>query len=109
MIETICWVLVVIIIIMGIVIYNLYTQTIKYEQYILDQETQYNQEFSNYLSFFLFFFIFSWFEIESVDKRGAFSSDDEVGFAFKVIRESIEQIKFKLEQIEKDGQKEENK
>jgi hypothetical protein len=38
-------------------------------------------------------------EMKRIDKRGSFSSDDEVGFAFKVVLESIEQIKYQLESI----------
>ena len=30
--------------------------------------------------------------MDGVDKRGSFSSDDEIGFAFKEIQESIEEV-----------------
>ena len=38
-------------------------------------------------------------ELEEIDKRGAFKSDDEVGFIFNTIKETIEQVKFQMESI----------
>lgn len=37
--------------------------------------------------------------MKQVDKRGGFSSDDEIGFAFKAIYESIEQCKAAIDQL----------
>lgn len=41
-------------------------------------------------------------ELNKVDKRGSFSSDDEVGFAFKVIYNSIESCKKAIENLRTD-------
>lgn len=49
--------------------------------------------------FFLRLFTRTLAELEQVDKRGAFASDDEVGFVFNTILESIKQVKFKIEQL----------
>lgn len=38
-------------------------------------------------------------ELNKVDKRGSFSSDDEVGFAFKTIKELIEHCKVEIQRI----------
>lgn len=41
-------------------------------------------------------------ELDRVDKRGSFSSDDEVGFAFKVIQNSIDIVVNELQSIKTD-------
>ena len=56
--------------------------TIKYHKYFLELFTQTYQE------------------LQRIDKRGSFSSDDEVGFAFRVILTAIETVKNKLGVVE---------
>tara|TARA_R110000822_G_scaffold128195_41_gene264026 strand:- start:692 stop:1051 length:360 start_codon:yes stop_codon:yes gene_type:complete len=61
--------------------------------------------------FILGIFTTAYDDMERVDKRGAFSADDEVGFAFRTIMESIQQVKFQLEAMKVDNEentKEEN-
>lgn len=38
-------------------------------------------------------------QMNRVDKNGAYSSDDEVGFAFRVVIDSIEQVKLQIEKL----------
>lgn len=38
-------------------------------------------------------------EMDRVDKRGSFSSDDEVGFAFKIMQQSIDTVIENLKKI----------
>lgn len=49
-------------------------------------------------------------KLERIDKNGSFSSDDEVGFAFKLIKETIFSLKDKLTLLKNtlDGEKENN-
>jgi hypothetical protein len=49
--------------------------------------------------FFLKVFTEALNQMNRVDKNGAYSSDDEVGFAFRVVMESIEQVKLQIEKM----------
>lgn len=40
-------------------------------------------------------------EMKRVDKRGIFSSDDEVGFSFKAILECLQQLDFEISNVDK--------
>ena len=51
--------------------------------------------------FMLKLFTETYANLQRVNKRGAFSSDDEVGFVFKIIVESIKQVKFQIENLVK--------
>lgn len=51
--------------------------------------------------FFMKLFTTTLSDMERIDKLGAFKSDDEVGYIFNTLLESIKQVKFKLEQIKK--------
>lgn len=53
-------------------------------------------EIVNHYEFFYKIFTEAYLEMDRVDVRGSFSSDDEVGFAFKVLLTSIENVKEKL-------------
>ena len=53
----------------------------------------------NVYEFFLKTFTHALNDMQRVDKNGAYSSDDEVGFAFRVIMDSIEQVKLQIEKI----------
>lgn len=44
-------------------------------------------------------------ELDRVDKKGSFSSDDEVGFAFKAIQETIMDVKEKMDYIKRDDRR----
>ncbi len=53
-----------------------------------------------YHRYFLELFTNTYQELQRIDKRGSFSSDDEVGFAFRVILAAIELVKDKLKTVE---------
>lgn len=57
-------------------------EAIKYQRYYLELITQTYQE------------------LQRIDKRGSFSSDDEVGFSFRILFTAIENLKLKLGSIE---------
>lgn len=87
------------------VVYNLYHQSKQLEEFILGvekREKQINEDAEKYYTAFLHLFIEAQSELKRVDKRGAFSSDDEVGFAFKVIKTSIDNVVLKLKEFKED-------
>lgn len=53
-------------------------------------------EIINYHLYFLKLYSEAYSQLERIDQRGSFSSDDEVGFAFKVIIQTIGDVKNKL-------------
>jgi len=57
-------------------------EAIKYQRYYLELITKTYQE------------------LQRIDKRGSFSSDDEVGFSFRVLFTAIENLKEKLRLVE---------
>jgi len=46
-------------------------------------------------------------ELQRIDKRGSFSSDDEVGFSFRILITAIENLKQKLSLVEVETKTEE--
>lgn len=86
---------------LGICIYvisNLLKQVSILESSLQDMSKIEDEALSIY-DFFLRLFTRTLTELEQVDRRGAFASDDEVGFVFNTILESIKQVKFKIEQL----------
>lgn len=53
-------------------------------------------DFDKYYEYLVKLFSETYAELQRIDKRGAFSSDDEVGFAFRVVQLAIEETKEKL-------------
>lgn len=87
----------------GLVIYNLYSQIGQLETHVQklhDDNATNLREFDFFYRLFLRWFTEASVEMDRVDKRGSYSSDDEVGFAFKVMRESINQTKSRLEHLQ---------
>lgn len=80
------------------VISNLYEQITQLERY-LQEATDNEEQLEKYYQYFLQLFARCKVELDKVDKRGAFSSDDEVGFAFKVIQQSIGDVAEKLKNL----------
>lgn len=79
--------------------YNLYTQISQFESELAERSQQIEkteQEVINHYTFFLKIFTEAFSEMQRIDNRGSFSSDDEVGFAFRVILSAIENVKEKL-------------
>ena len=98
-------ILVIIIFLLIWFIYNLNSQVSTLESYISKlnkRELNHYTEVEGYYKIFLDLFTNAYLEMQRVDKRGSFSSDDEVGFAFKVILNSIESVKGALENLRKD-------
>lgn len=69
------------------------------------EEKMYN-EVENYYKVFLALFTEAYSNMQRVDKRGSFSSDDEVGFAFKVLYSAIQEVQTKLESFKKSNDEE---
>lgn len=94
------WMIIIIITLIGVsamIITNLLNQIRQLEKIV--QET--DQTTYNTYTFILKTLTETFAELQRIDKRGAFSSDDEVGFVFRVIVESIEHVKFQLEKLNK--------
>lgn len=101
--------LISVIVVMGLggwfIVSNLLTQIEGLESHIqktAKEGRKSEDEFYKYYIYFLKMFNEAYSEMRRVDKRGAFSSDDEVGFAFKVIYRAIEDIAKKLEELEEE-------
>lgn len=104
---TIIIILITIIFLLIWFIYNLNSQVNSLEAYISKinkRELNYYAEVEGYYKIFLDLFTNAYLEMQRVDKRGSFSSDDEVGFAFRVILNSIESVKGALENLRKDNE-----
>lgn len=78
------------------IISNLYNQITTLERVVKDTDDRMYKVYT----FMLELFTRADSELGRIDKRGAFSSDDEVGFTFRIIKESIEQVKYQLLQMD---------
>lgn len=63
------------------------------------REDELLKEVENYYRIFLGLFSEAYSNMQRVDKNGAYSSDDEVGFAFKVLYNSIQEVYIKLKEM----------
>lgn len=77
-------VVVLIFLIMGYVVYNLYTKNVKLEDAVLKRESV--------LIAVSDIIKTSEKKLEQVDKLGAFKSDDEIGFFFETVKEIQQQL-----------------
>lgn len=96
---------ILIIISLCFVAHNLYTQSNELEEFIIGvekREKEINEDAEKYYTAFLHLFANAQSELVRIDRRGTFSSDDEVGFAFKVIKTSIDNVVLKLKQFKED-------
>lgn len=66
---------------------------------LLRNQEKLEADIIKHYDFFIGLFGRAQIQLELVDKRGAFSSDDEVGFAFKTIKTAIEEVKTQLERV----------
>lgn len=104
--------LVIVIIVLSFFISNLLNQNKQLESEVkkLDKrEEKLYIEIENYYKIFLGLFTEAYTNMQRVDKRGSFSSDDEVGFAFKVIYNAIQEVQTKLENLKVDDENETEK
>lgn len=58
------------------------------------------EEAIKYQKYFLELFTQTYQELQRIDKRGSFSSDDEVGFAFRVILTAIATLKERIGSVQ---------
>lgn len=96
---TIITILSILLLVSGLIIWNLYNQTQQLSEFVEKynkRETKLYQELETHYQIFLKLFTEASLELSRVDKRGSFSSDDEVGFAFKTIVRAIETVKSTL-------------
>lgn len=85
------------------IIYNLYVNLTEIEnkiQIILNDKL-------NFYNFILGLLTKCYSEIDKVDKNGSFSSDDEIGFAFGVIKGSIQETLSEIEKLKEEESAEE--
>lgn len=80
---------------------NLYAQNQQLEEELM-KYNELEDRVVNVYNFFLETFTSAYVEMERIDKNGAFSSDDEVGFAFRVVKEAIEHVKFQITKLKTD-------
>lgn len=102
----------IVILILGFTTWNLYKQVSQLEDFVKKtskREQKILVEAENYYKIFKGLFEEAFLNIQRVDKRGAFSSDDEVGFAFKVIYNSLQEVNQKLDTLKIDDENEEEK
>lgn len=86
------------------IIFNLNNQVKQLEEEVqkFDQKEKYlYEELEKYYNVFLGIFSDAVITLERIDKRGSFSSDDEVGFTFRIIKNVIQEVKTKLDNLRK--------
>lgn len=105
----VCTILAILLAICFVIIYNMYKQIEQLESEVLkinQVERRIYTEAVNYYQAFLILFTDAYSELVRIDKRGSFSSDDEVGFSFKVIVTAIKNVKEKIEELKDEFEKE---
>ena len=96
------WVLGGFVCILVFIIYNLLTQVNRLEDVIGGMSNDSEEVAAraiNLYNFVLSALTSTLAEFNRVDKKGSFSSDDEVGFSFNVLRESIEHLRAELQRV----------
>jgi hypothetical protein len=78
---------------------NLYNQVTPLENEIKRGFTH-EETFLKYYEAILILIISAKTEIDRIDKKGSFSSDDEVGFAFKVIQTAINNLVLQMKSLQ---------
>lgn len=99
-----------IIIVLGFFVFNLYKQNEQLEIFIKetnDREAKIYDDAEKYYLAFLHLFQKAQSEMDRIDKRGSFSSDDEVGFGFKVIHTAINNVVAQLQDLKNQANNEE--
>jgi hypothetical protein len=71
----------------------------KHNLTLLENQEKLESDVLKHYQFLLGLFAKAQTDLVRVDKRGSYSSDDEVGFAFKVIKTSIDEVKAALDAI----------
>jgi molecular chaperone GrpE (heat shock protein) len=79
-------------------IYNLLNQIDQLEK-IIKESPDLEENVENFYKKMLTVFVRAKSDMDRVDKRGSYSSDDEVGFGFKVLHQSICDVLDELEKM----------
>jgi hypothetical protein len=87
------YVLVFVIVVMAFIIYKLNDKCDKLESYIGKMEDDYELTLMKLLEMYTE----AHMRLLRVDKRGGFASDDEVGFIFNIIKNTVSDLKGRLE------------
>ena len=80
-------IIIFLVLIIGVLAYLLYVSYKKYNTLLI-----YTEAYVQFISSFYFKLRSTKEQIDAVDKRGSFSSDDEIGFAFKEIQENVDEV-----------------
>lgn len=83
------------------VVSNLLNQNRQLED-VVKAEGKLEDDIVKYYEVLLGIFQQAYLEMTRVDKRGSFSSDDEIGFSFKVIKGAIQDVVDKLQKFKTD-------
>jgi hypothetical protein len=78
--------------------YNLYSKITPLENAI-SKGLILEEEFLKYYDAILYLLVSAKTEMDKIDGKGTFSSDDDVGFAFKVIQTAINNLVLKMKQL----------
>lgn len=84
--------------------YNLFIQNLQYEKFIEKDNKAKADLISQVDAFYkrhLEIFTHAGLEMDKIDKKGSFSSDDEVGFAFIIIKRAIDDAREQLHNMYK--------
>ncbi len=92
-----------IILVLCLIIVNLYRQTIQLELHI-QSYADLESEVEKFYSVILGITYKSLSELNRIDKLGAFSADDEVGFIFKSMKSIVENTADQLKNLKRDGE-----
>lgn len=98
MITTIIILLSITCLVLGYVTLNLYYKLTKYESFINGSREFYDSSYI-LLERLLKLFVEAKAQLTKVDAKGSFSTDDEVGFVFKLINSVIVEITSKLNEV----------
>lgn len=77
---------------------NLYYKNLFYEQQLTRSQTQYDIAYG-LLNKMMELFVQAKDRLHRIDLKGSFSTDDEVGFVFKLINSTIIEVSSKLEEL----------
>lgn len=94
--ELIIWILCALLLGSWFVCYNLFKQNIQLEKELIENAKTIDRA-DNFYNFVLSIMISTLNRLKEADLKGAFASDDEVGFAFRTIVEIIEHTKHQME------------
>lgn len=99
-------ILIILLLIAGFIIYNLYNQNRQFVEY-LDNFYEEEERFLLIYNLVLKILVHTKIEMEKIDYRGSFRTDDEVGFSFKALQACIDTVATEIDKI-KNGKEDKN-